>query len=79
LAESGFIKGVYRGVVLEINDALRVIGFDDCVLRSDYANEGAGLPLEEVLDQIDEVGGYEEERIEESDDLEISQYQAAVH
>jgi hypothetical protein len=79
LGESGCMKGVYRGVILEINDSLRVIGFDDCVLRSDAANESSGLPLEEVFEQIDEAGGYEDERIEESAESQVSQYQAAVH
>jgi len=77
--ESGFIKGVYRGVILEINDSLRVIGFDDCAILSDAASEGDGSPLEEVFDQIDEAGGCEEERIEESEEPEVSRAQAAVH
>lgn len=77
--EGGFIKGVYRGVILEINDSLRVIGFDDYVIRSDAANESAGTSLEDVFDQIDEAGGYEEERIEEPQELEPWGDQAAVH
>jgi hypothetical protein len=79
LAENGLFKGVYRGVILEINESLRVIGFDDYVLRSDAATSGSGLPLEEVFDQIDAAGGYEEERIEGPCDAETPQYQAAVH
>jgi len=79
LSEIGSIKGVYRGVILEINDSLRVIGFDDCVLRSGVASETSGLALEEVLDQIDEAGGYEEELIEESAESDVSHYQVAVH
>jgi len=79
--EVGSIKGVYRGVILEINDCLRVIGFDDCVLRSDSSNEHSGLPLEEVLDEIDKAGGYEEERLdlEESGESDVPQFQTALH
>lgn len=79
LSEIGSIKGVYRGVILEINDSLRVIGFDDCVLRSDVSGETSGLPLEDVLDQIDEAGGYEEELVEESAESDAPHYQVAVH
>ena len=64
LSEIGSIKGVYRGVILEINDSLRVIGFDDCVSRSDVAGETSGLPLEEVLDQIDEAGHGDRDRLQ---------------
>ena len=79
LGENGLFKGVYRGVVLEINESLRVIGFDHYVLRSDAAAAGSGLPLEDVFDQIDAAGGYEEEGIEGPWDLEMPRYQAAVH
>lgn len=79
LSEIGSIKGVYRGVILEINDSFRVTGFDDWVSRSDASGETSGLPLEEVLDQIDEAGGYEEELIEESAESDVSHYQVAVH
>ena len=42
LGENGLFKGVYRGVVLEIDESLRVIGFDHYVLRSDAAAVGSG-------------------------------------
>ena len=79
LGENGLFKGVYRGVVLEINASLGVIGFDDHVLRSDAAAVGSGLPLDEVFDQIDAAGGYEEEWVAASSELEMPQYQSAVH
>lgn len=79
LGENGLFKGVYRGAILEINESLGVIGFDDYVLRSDAAAVASGLALDEVFDQIDAAGGYEEEWIEGPWDLEMPQYQSAVH
>jgi hypothetical protein len=78
LGENGFVKGLYRGVILEMDDSLRVIDCEGLVLRPEDAEEGSEIPLGKVLERIDEAGGYEEERTEEPADSQIPRHQAAV-
>jgi hypothetical protein len=74
---SGFWKGLYRGAVLEINDHQRVIEMDgyevfsDDVDLEDYSeiNKNAGLPLNDVLDEIDNEGGWEKVSMEEYEEV----------
>ena len=70
--EGNYLKGLYRGAVLEINNHLRVIWCDGhevlCDdLDDDYPESGedAGISLQDAFDQIDDIGRLEERQIEE--------------
>jgi hypothetical protein len=70
--EGDYLKGLYRGAVLEINNHLRVIWCDGHeVLRDDLdddypeSDEDAGISLEDAFDQIDDTGRLEKQQIEE--------------
>jgi len=70
--EGDYLKGLYRGAVLEINNHLRVIWCDGHEVRRDdldddypESGEDAGISLQEAFDQIDDMGRLEEQQIEE--------------
>jgi hypothetical protein len=70
--EGNYLKGLYRGAVLKINNHLRVIWCDGHeVLRDDLdgdypeSGEDAGLSLQDAFDQIDDMGRLEEQQIVE--------------
>jgi len=70
--EGNYLKGLYRGVVLKINNHLRVIWCDGHEvfrddLDADYPESGedAGLSLQDAFDQIDDMGRLEEQQVVE--------------
>ena len=73
-----FAKELARQIV---DDSRQGDGFS-LVLMGDppeAAISDAAFDRQDVLDEIDKAGGYEEERIEESQEAEESHYRAAVY
>lgn len=59
--ERGYLKVLYRGVVLEVNDHLGIVSCDE--MRSVFAGRCPGaMSLHQAMDQIDLAGGFEEEQ-----------------
>jgi hypothetical protein len=78
LGGRGFTKGLYRGVILEIDDQLRVLDVEDERVRPACVLSETAPPLREVLDRIDAAGGYEEEQIEALEEPALSEDRVAV-